>query len=59
MVIVKALIFTIVVPGSVTVWIPYLLLSSNGELFAYKIGDFRLIGIFPVALGATFYEIIH
>ena len=54
-VIVKTLIFTVFVPGSVTVGGPYLLLSSDVELLSYEIGDFRLIGIFPIALGTVFY----
>ncbi len=54
-IIVKTLIFTILVPGSVTVWVPYLLLSSRLGVYSYESGSFRLIGILPIALGSVFY----
>ena len=48
------MIFNILVPGSVTVGIPYLLLTS-GAVLPYGIGNFRLIGIIFIAIGITFY----
>jgi len=48
----KTLIFTILVPGSVTVAIPLSLLPSGAE---FHLGGWRLIGLFPIALGAVFY----
>ncbi len=55
MVMIKTLIFTILVPGSVTVGIPYLLLSSGWGRYSYEIGSFRLVGILPIALGTMAY----
>jgi len=48
--IVGTLIFTVFVPGSVTVAVPYLLVTSGVEL-SYRIGQFRLIGVVQIALG--------
>ncbi len=47
-------IFTILVPGSVTVLVPYLLLASGLGCF-YDIGGFRFIGLVLIILGAAFY----
>src|SRR2546425_10716108 len=55
MVIIKTLIFIILVPGSVTVGIPCLLLSSGWGRYAYESGSLRLVGIVPIALGAFTY----
>lgn len=55
MAIVKTLIFTVFVPGSVTVGVPYLLLSSGTVQPSYEIGMFRFIGILPIAVGAACY----
>jgi protein-S-isoprenylcysteine O-methyltransferase Ste14 len=55
MVIVRTLIFTIFVPGSVAAGAPYLLLSSDVELLSYGIGNFRFTGVLPMALGALSY----
>jgi protein-S-isoprenylcysteine O-methyltransferase Ste14 len=55
MVIIKTLIFIILVPGTVTVGIPYLLLSSGWWRDSYESGGFRLVGILPIALGAITY----
>ena len=55
MVIIKTLIFTILVPGAVTVGIPYFLLSSEFGGYSYAIGTFRLIGVLPIVLGIVFY----
>jgi len=52
---IKTLIFTLVVPGSITVLVPYLLLSSGRELYAWQIGPLRFLGIFPIILGVFFY----
>lgn len=51
----RTLIFTILVPGSLTVYIPYLLLSSGLELLPYKIGALRLSGVLPIIVGVIFY----
>ena len=55
MIIVRALIFTVLVPGSATIVIPYLLLSSRMNLLHYDIGIFRLIGIPLIGAGAVCY----
>ena len=50
----RTLIFTILVPGSVTVLIPYWILRSRpGPDF--EISALRLGGILPIALGAAVY----
>jgi protein-S-isoprenylcysteine O-methyltransferase Ste14 len=48
------LIFTILVPGSVAVLVPYLLLASGLGYF-YDIGGFRFIGVGLTVLGAALY----
>ena len=48
----KALIFTVVVPGSVTLGIPYLTLPPSTE---FSLGGFRVVGVLPIALGAAIY----
>lgn len=52
---IKTLVFTLLVPGSVTVLVPYLMLSSGRDLYAWQIGLLRLVGIFPLILGVAFY----
>ena len=52
---IKTLIFTLSVPGSVTVLVPYLMLSSGHELYSWQIGPLRFLGILPLILGAAFY----
>ena len=49
---VKLLIFTILVPGSVTVAIPYWMLSSSA---GFRSSGYRLLGSAPAALGAFVY----
>lgn len=48
----KTLIFTVFVPGTVTVAIPYWLLPAGAE---FSLAGWRLIGLVPIALGAVFY----
>lgn len=48
----KTLIFTILVPGSVTVVVPHFLLSDRGQ---FETGMLRLIGIPPIILGILIY----
>jgi len=48
----KTVIFTIVVPGFVTVGAPYLLLGPRAE---FELGDSRFAGVFPIVLGAVCY----
>lgn len=46
----KTLIFIILGPGTITVLIPYTLLSYGAE---FSLNGFRLIGVFPIAFGAV------
>ena len=49
------IIFSILVPGTWTVLIPYLLIASNFELFPIEIGPLRFLGLFPITVGIAFY----
>lgn len=55
MVYVKTLIFTVLVPGTVTVLIPYWILSGRGRPFSLEVWSWNLLGILPVAVGAACY----
>jgi hypothetical protein len=56
MVAVKTLIFTVLVPGTVTVLIPYLLLSSDvQQRFPVKFGVVRFFGPVPMLMGILIY----
>ena len=55
MVVFKTLIFTVLVPGTVTVVVPYRLLSSGVKLLSIEIGVFRILGLVPILLGALIY----
>jgi protein-S-isoprenylcysteine O-methyltransferase Ste14 len=48
----KTVIFTIVVPGFVTVAAPYLLLGPRAE---FELGGFRFAGVLPIIVGAACY----
>lgn len=51
MLIVRAILFTILVPGTVTVYIPSLLLSGTAPVD----GAVRFLGLLPIAAGALGY----
>lgn len=53
--IIRTLIFTLLVPSTVTGWGPYLLLTRAPELLPFYIGGFRFLGILPMLLGAAIY----
>jgi protein-S-isoprenylcysteine O-methyltransferase Ste14 len=55
MVALKTLLFTIVVPGTVTILIPGLLLGWGSVPAAVDIGTLRLLGLVPFLVGAGFY----
>ncbi len=55
MTLIKSLIFTIVVPGTVTILVPGLLLSSTAGSERFNIGIFRYLGVVPILLGASIY----
>jgi protein-S-isoprenylcysteine O-methyltransferase Ste14 len=55
MIALKTLLWSILVPGTLTIIVPYLLLSSGLRLFPVELSGFRFLGILPVAVGALFY----
>jgi protein-S-isoprenylcysteine O-methyltransferase Ste14 len=55
MIIVKTVLFTMLVPGTVAGAVPYLLLSSGGGSFSFKMGAFRLLGVVPIGVGLACY----
>ena len=55
MIALKTSLFTILVPGTVTVLVPYLLLTSGFQLFPMENGAWRILGLPPVLLGALTY----
>ena len=54
MVLLKTIIFTFIVPGSVTILVPYWLLSSR-PVPPLELGFFRYFGALPIAIGAAIY----
>lgn len=52
---IKTLIFTVIVPGTVTILIPRWLLSSQAGRERFDIGPFRYLGLVPIVLGALIY----
>ena len=48
-------VFTILVPGTVTVYIPYLLLSSADATQRLPLGVFRYFGVILILIGAAIY----
>ena len=55
MVLIKTIIFTFLAPGTVTVLIPYWLLSSPAAPPPMQLGVFRYFGALPVLIGAAIY----
>ncbi|MCH9031048.1 MAG: isoprenylcysteine carboxylmethyltransferase family protein [candidate division Zixibacteria bacterium] len=51
----KTLLFTIIVPGTVTILLPYQILSSVGEGHSLSIGLIRYFGALPITLGILMY----
>ncbi len=51
----KTLLFTVVVPGTVTVLLPYWFLSSEPTVFTTQLGVVRYLGVLPMLLGASIY----
>jgi protein-S-isoprenylcysteine O-methyltransferase Ste14 len=51
----KTLLFTVIMPGTVTVYIPYWLLSSPTKPAPLPIGAWRYFGWLPMLLGAAIY----
>lgn len=55
MILIKTLIFTILVPGTVAVWIPMRFLSAPGARGSLLLGSFRYAGLAGMLIGATIY----
>jgi protein-S-isoprenylcysteine O-methyltransferase Ste14 len=55
MVLLRTLIFTVFVPGTVTVLVPYLLLSANGYPVRLELGSLWTLGLVPILLGVAIY----
>ena len=51
----KTLLWSVFVPGTLTILVPYLLLSSELELFPLRLSVFRFAGLVPIASGALLY----
>jgi protein-S-isoprenylcysteine O-methyltransferase Ste14 len=51
----KTLLWSVFVPGTLTILVPYLLLSSKLQLYPLSLSVFRFIGLIPIALGALLY----
>ena len=55
LVLLKTIIFTFLVPGTVTILVPYWLLTSRSAPPQLEIDDFRYVGALPLAIGAAIY----
>jgi len=51
----KTLLWSVFVPGTLTIVVPYLLLSSRLEQFPFKLSGLRFAGLIPIASGALLY----
>ncbi len=51
-----AFIFTILVPGTVTVLVPYCLLASRLQIVAVEFGALRFLGSVPIIAGVLIYS---
>ena len=51
----KTLVWSIFVPGTVTVIVPYRLLSSEFDSFRFNISGLRFFGLIPILMGITIY----
>jgi len=49
----RALVFVVVLPGAVLVYIPNRILAAGSALPSFDLGWFRLIGWVPIALGVA------
>lgn len=55
MAVLKTLMFTVLAPGTVTVLVPYWLLSSRPTRPAGEFGLLRYVGVIPILIGAAMY----
>ena len=51
----KTLLWSIFVPGTITVIVPYLLLSPPFDSFRIDLSDFRFFGLIPILVGVMIY----
>jgi protein-S-isoprenylcysteine O-methyltransferase Ste14 len=52
---IKTLLWSVFVPGTVTIIAPYLLLHSRFGSFRVDPGGFRFFGLIPIVIGAAIY----
>lgn len=52
---IKTLLWSVFVPGTVTVLVPYLLLSTRFESFRISLSDLRFFGLIPLLIGVMIY----
>jgi protein-S-isoprenylcysteine O-methyltransferase Ste14 len=55
MVAIKTLIFTVLVPGTVAIYIPYLLIASEPAAQRLQLGVFRYASLIMILIGVAFY----
>ena len=51
----KTILWSVFVPGTLTVVVPHLLLSYRNEPFVFELGAFRFAGLMPISGGALLY----
>jgi len=51
----KTLLWSVFVPGTVTILVPYILLQSNFKSFPVELSSFRFLGLVPITSGALLY----
>jgi protein-S-isoprenylcysteine O-methyltransferase Ste14 len=51
----KTLLWSIFVPGTITLLVPYLLLSSRFDSFRINLSDLRFLGLIPILIGLMIY----
>jgi protein-S-isoprenylcysteine O-methyltransferase Ste14 len=49
----RSLLYTILIPGTVTVLLPYLIVSATGAIVAAPLGILQVLGLLAMALGAA------
>jgi protein-S-isoprenylcysteine O-methyltransferase Ste14 len=52
---IKTLIWSVFVPGTVTLVVPYLLLSSRANYLDFEFSYLRLLGFLPIVAGVVLY----
>src|ERR1700694_2439295 len=55
MVLFKTIVFTFLVPGTVTILVPFWLLPSRSAQLPMQLGMFRYFGVLPILMGAAIY----